>query len=428
MHDELSRDKDEADVAGRDEVSDQAIDQSPQGVRTSSRRKKALPVGVAPAPRHQAFSGAELMSRFVSSDSEQAFQSIPEHSTVMCSWRCPAGHEYRETRASHRHSRGCPVCASSVATRMPGLLRYWNEDRNTGSAADVSAYSREKAHWRCDHGHEFERPPYRVLSTGHKCQECRREGKVPWRIAGKVEPGLTLAEAFPEIAAEWDHQRNARGPEEFAPGSQRVAYWLCENGHSWSSPICHRTSAARHPASCQQCKAIAFVAPELAAQLHPHLNPPDTALRVRKGSSEILHWQCELGHVFTASVAARLRTTYPASCDMCRSIAVKAPELIEACWAFERNYGIDPKTQKTSSSEEVWWIKLDALGVELSARTDRHYEKKRIGYRYRRYLNNPDREVLRVKEFLQERTGSRSEDWSSSSVSDDGRPQRSSGG
>lgn len=387
-------------------ISDESsIERRPENVVVASKRKKPLPEGIASAPRHQAFSGAELLSRFVRSDSEQSFASIPERSTVMCTWQCPAGHEYRETRASHKHSRGCPVCASSVATRMPGLLRYWDEEKNARSAADVSAYSREKCHWRCEHDHAFERPPYRVLATGHKCQECRRAGNVPWRISGKVDPSVTLEEAFPQFAAEWDHARNARGPEEFAPGSQRVAYWLCENGHSWSSPICHRTSAARHPASCQQCKAIAFVEPELAAQLHPHLNPPDTALNVRKGSSEVLHWQCERGHVFKASVAARLRATYPASCDMCRSIAIKAPELIEACWAFERNRGIDPQSHKTSSSEEVWWVALEHLSVPLALRTDDHYELKRIGYRYRRYLNNPEREVTRIRRHLAEDKG-----------------------
>lgn len=366
----------------------------------SGRRKKPMPDGVAPPPRHRPHSVLELESRFIRSDSEQSFAEILEHSSVMCTWQCDEGHQYRETRASHRHSRGCPVCATSVATRMPGLVEYWNNELNAAAATDVSVYSRERHHWRCEHGHDFERPPYRVLATGHQCQECRREGITPWRIAGKSDDGLTLAEAFPQIAAEWDRDLNSRGPEEFAPGSQRLAYWLCENGHSWSSPICHRTSAARHPASCQQCKAIAYVAPELARELHPSLNPADTALRVRKGSNDVLFWQCERGHVFTASVAARLRSTYPAACDKCRSIAVKAPDLINACWAYDLNGDYDPQELKTSSSDEVWWVRLDSLHIAPSERRGENYERKRIGYRYRRYLNNPEREILRLREFL----------------------------
>ncbi|GEM_PF-6962661 len=373
----------------------------------SGRRKHALPEGVALPPRHQDFSGAELMSRFVSSESGKSFAEIAETSRELCTWRCPAGHTYQESRAAHRHSRGCPVCATSVATRMPGLIRYWDEKANGKSAADVSAYSRDKSHWVCEHGHKFERPPYRVLATGHQCRECRREGRTPWRIAGKRDASATFADEFPHIAKEWDYEKNARSPDEFAPGSQRTAYWICENGHSWSSPICHRTSAARHPASCQQCKAIAYSAPELARELHPTLNPEGTAYRVRKGSSELLFWQCDRGHIFTASVAARLRSVYPASCDKCRSIAIKAPDLIDACWAYERNKKLDPEILKTSSSEEAWWVRMDALHIPVQARESRHYERKRIGYRYRRYVNNPQREIEAIREHLRDRKASK---------------------
>lgn len=283
---------------------------------------------------------------------------------------------------------------------MPGILRYWDAKTNKLPATSVSAYSREPQAWVCEHGHRFVRPPYRVLATGHQCKECRREGRTAWNIAGKRDGNLKLSESHPAIAAEWDYERNPRGPDEYAPGSQRVAYWICENGHSWSSPICHRTSTARHPASCQRCKAIAYSAPELARELHPKLNPKDTAYRVRKGSSEILYWVCERGHVFEASVAARLRKSYPAACDRCRSIAVKAPELIAACWCKHRNKGLDPESLKTSSAEEAWWIRPEALHIPAAKRKAEHLEKKRIGYRYRRYVNNPQREGELIHQFI----------------------------
>jgi hypothetical protein len=367
------------------------------------RRKNPLPAGVALPPRHQEFGGAELMSRFVSAANGEAYVNIPEDSPTLCTWRCSAGHEYQETRAAHRHSRGCPTCATSVATRMPGLLKYWDTRQNKESPADVSAYSRERYSWVCEHGHRFERPPYRVLATGHQCKACRQAGLTPWRIAGKRDDSSTLAEEFPAIAAEWDKELNSRGPEEFASGSQRVVFWRCENGHSWSSPICHRTSPARRPATCQQCKAIAFAAPELAAQLHPTLNPPDIAYEVRKSSSQVLFWQCDRGHIFSASVAARLRSSYPAGCDTCRSIAVKAPDLIEACWAYELNGQLDPEVLKTSSTQEVWWVRVDSLDVRPGKRQAEHFERKRIGYRYRCYLNDRNGEVARIAAYLKDR-------------------------
>lgn len=367
---------------------------------SEERHSSSLPEGIVLPHRVQVFSGAELLSRFVSSDEGKPFAGIPEDSSLVCTWRCPGGHEYRESRSSHRRSRGCPTCAGSVATRMPGLLKFWDQERNKLSAADVSAYDRERFHWRCENGHSFERAPYRVLATGHRCQECRREGKVAWRISGKRDPSKTLADAHPDLIAQWDYVRNARGPEEFAPGSQREAFWICENGHSWSSLICHRTGTARHQASCQACKAIAYSAPEIAAQLHPSLNAPGAATTVRKGSSEILYWVCDLGHVFSASVAARLRSSYPASCDKCRAIAVKAPDLIAACWASECNGDLDPAALGTSSAEEAYWVKLEFLDVAVSSRRAEHYERTRIGYRYRRYLKNRAREDRMIHTFF----------------------------
>ncbi|MEM6604285.1 MAG: zinc-ribbon domain-containing protein [Pseudomonadota bacterium] len=366
------------------------------------RRRHPLPEGIAPPPRHRTFTREELAKLFVSAENGRSFAELDENSNVMCTWQCEHGHRYQESRVSHNRSRGCPICAVSIATRMPGLVQFWDTDKNDKPVTDISAYSREHHHWKCEYGHEFTRPPYRVLATGHQCQECRRQGNTAWNIAGKREAGVTLADAFPEIAAEWDYDKNPRGPREYAPGSQRVAYWICEHGCSWSSPICHRTSAARHPASCQKCKAIAYTAPELAAQLHPTLNPKDTAYTVRRGSSEVLSWQCDCGHVFEASVAARLRAVYPASCPKCRSIAIKAPELIKACWAYERNGDLDPESLKTSSSEEAWWVRMNALGIPPEARKPEHFERKRIGYRYRRYINNPEREVDRIRRILED--------------------------
>ncbi|MFK8041431.1 zinc-ribbon domain-containing protein [Congregibacter sp.] len=359
---------------------------------SESQKANSLPEGVVLPPRFQEFTGAELMSRFVSSDDGSAFSSLAEDSRVMCTWRCPGGHEYRETRSSHRRSRGCGICAGSVATRMPGLLAFWDDDLNECSPTNISAYDRERRFWRCENGHSFARAPYRVLSTGHRCQECRREGKTEWKISGKKDPSLSLVDTHPGLVEQWDYQRNARGPEEFAPGSQREAFWICDNGHSWSSPICHRTSTARHQATCQSCKAIAFSAPELAKELHPTLNPPDTAVTQRKSSNESLHWLCDKGHVFSASVVARLRANYPASCNKCRAIAVKAPNLIGACWAAELNGGLDPEALGTSSPEVAYWVKLQYLSVAVDQRESKHYERTRIGYRYRRYLRNRVRE------------------------------------
>ena len=52
----------------------------------------------------------------------------------------------------------------------------------------------------------------------------------------------SLAELFPQIAQEWDYIKNAPlTPDLVAASSGKKAYWICSNGHSYSSVIASRT-------------------------------------------------------------------------------------------------------------------------------------------------------------------------------------------
>jgi hypothetical protein len=58
-------------------------------------------------------------------------------------------------------------------------------------------------------------------------------------------PENSLAEKFPQIASQWDYQKNAPlTPYDFTYGSQHRAWWLCPNGHSFDAIINSRTHHA----------------------------------------------------------------------------------------------------------------------------------------------------------------------------------------
>lgn len=66
--------------------------------------------------------------------------------------------------------------------------------------------------------------PYTGLGSG--CPVC----------AGKaVEPGFNdLAHGFPEVAAQWDTEKNnGLTPEQVTLFSNRVVWWRCGRGHSY---------------------------------------------------------------------------------------------------------------------------------------------------------------------------------------------------
>ena len=56
-------------------------------------------------------------------------------------------------------------------------------------------------------------------------------------------PANSLAHRYPEVASQWDYERNAPlTPDDFSYGSSHRAWWLCDNGHSFDAIIGSRTS------------------------------------------------------------------------------------------------------------------------------------------------------------------------------------------
>ena len=50
-------------------------------------------------------------------------------------------------------------------------------------------------------------------------------------------PDETLAKLFPEIAREWDYEKNDFVPEDIWAYSSQYAYFICPKGHSYYKSI-----------------------------------------------------------------------------------------------------------------------------------------------------------------------------------------------
>lgn len=63
----------------------------------------------------------------------------------------------------------------------------------------------------------------------------------------------TLAELFPDIAKEWDFEKNYPStPETVAAHAGKKAYWICPKGHSYPAVVASRTNKQR-PCGCPIC-------------------------------------------------------------------------------------------------------------------------------------------------------------------------------
>ena len=51
-----------------------------------------------------------------------------------------------------------------------------------------------------------------------------------------------LQTVFPEIAREWDYEKNINMPNAYLAGSVEKVWWKCDKGHSYQAKICNRTT------------------------------------------------------------------------------------------------------------------------------------------------------------------------------------------
>lgn len=224
-------------------------------------------------------------------------------------WRCPAGHSYDSVVKSRVQGTGCPVCAgrvvlpdeNSLAARYPALVAEWDTEKNAPLLPTLVAPGTvRKAWWRCPKGHSYRAAISSRAGGGTGCPFCAGQ-KV---IQGEND----LATQYPQLAAQWDRQKNgALTPEAVTSGSNRRVWWRCEKGHSYPAVIAHRVRSGSDCPYCSNHKVLpgfndlATIKPVVASQWHPTRNGSLTPQQVTPGS----RWLCDKGHAWRAVVNSR---------------------------------------------------------------------------------------------------------------------------
>ena len=170
-----------------------------------------------------------------------------------------------------------------IRTGNTALLGQWDTVKNAPlTPAGVVLHSHRKVWWKCPQGHEWPASVHsRVQGTG--CPICA--GKAV--LAGEND----LQTLFPEIAAQWDREKNADcTPDSVTISSNRRVWWRCGLGHSFRTSVAHRVRSRSECPYCTNKKVLpgfndlAAVKPRLAMQWDPELNgrlPPCTLRRLR---------------------------------------------------------------------------------------------------------------------------------------------------
>lgn len=160
--------------------------------------------------------------------------------------------------------------------------------------ATLSEGNSESRDWVCAAGHTWKTSIYNRIHSNTGCPVCN--GK-------KLLPGFNdLATKFPEIAKEafdWD-------PTQILSGSNQVRNWRCQEGHSYSCRINHRTLRNLGCPICSNHQVLtgyndlATTHPELADELQD-IDPTQT---INAGAKPV-NWKCKLGHSYRMRIPDR---------------------------------------------------------------------------------------------------------------------------
>ncbi len=126
----------------------------------------------------------------------------------------------------------------------------------------------------------------------------------------------SLAVLFPEIAQEWNQEKNGiLQPDMFTIGSDTKVWWKCSKGHEWKTTVSHRTSRGDGCPYCSQKRmlkgyndfeswCLANGCEALLKEWDPGKNVVEPSGFSRQ-SKEKVWWKCNKGHEWMATISHR---------------------------------------------------------------------------------------------------------------------------
>lgn len=174
-------------------------------------------------------------------------QDISPGSNKVFWWICPKGHSYKSAVTNRVQGQGCPICAgkkvlkgyNDLFTLYPFTEEIWDFSRNVGINPETCAGKSHKVvYWKCTEGHEWKAKISHV-TDGHTCPYCAGQRA----IIGTNDIKTTN----PELAEEWDYEKNTVSIETVMQSSGKKYWWKCCHGHSWQATAAHRNAGEGCP-------------------------------------------------------------------------------------------------------------------------------------------------------------------------------------
>jgi len=235
-------------------------------------------------------------------------------------WKCNKGHEWQAVICKRANRTDCPYCSNKkvlrgyndLATIYPKLVNEWNYKKNSDlSPCDVVSGSNKKVWWKCDKGHEWKAEIQKRTLRGQGCPYCA--GNI--LIKGKND----LATVLPELAIEWNYEKNHDAPCDYFSVSGKKVWWKCDKGHEWEAKISNRANGRKCP-YCSNKKVLKgyndllTTSPDIIKEWNYEKNKGISPDSIVSGSNKKVWWKCEKGHEWEAVISDRF---YGSRCPIC---------------------------------------------------------------------------------------------------------------
>jgi len=141
-----------------------------------------------------------------------------------------------------------------------------------------------------------------------------------------IERGITLAQAYPDIANEWNYKLNKDTPWDISSKSAQKRWFTCSNNHNYEAKLDDRT----RPQGCGYCAGkivgqgndLSTNYPELVKEWSK--NNDKLPNKVTPGSDYRAEWICSKNHTWKTQVKNRANGT---KCPKCCTSNTSQPEI-----------------------------------------------------------------------------------------------------
>lgn len=288
--------------------------------------------------------------------------------------------------------------SKSLAELYPQIAKEWDYDKNAPLTPElVAAHSGKKAYWICEKGHRYSSViASRTSEDACGCPVCSNTGPILYQN-GIYIGEHSLAKEAPEIAKEFDEQKNGISAYNIAVASNKKMWWKCSIcGFEWQSKVNNRTSSlktgcpecartqgklwqTRRPTEILKNGSLFDNYPELCKEWDYNKNDIHPS-GLTSGSGQKVWWICKKGHSYQASISKRT-SSRPTGCPYCSNrkilagyndLATTHPHLLKE-WDYQKN-NIMPTEISSGSHQKVWWkcyCCQEEYGLSPEKRTDK---------------------------------------------------------